>query len=227
MPKSRATIQKDYRVRQKEKKGDDYMEKKRERNRKAYLPVSQLEGNDLKKRRLEQRFRVQKHRAEKKRQIAKAGANSCKTIEKNRQTRSTSSPSSRLIVKLDFPARRKEGSATRKRVSRALSKAHRKITNLESDNKKLKAKTWRLEKKLQRSKASSRRAKANNQLSSQAAITPKSKTRKELRDSGLSPRSVPKEIRKKLLFANALIQDVKESTSKSKSRKKAAPTVHW
>ena len=225
MPKSRATIQKDYRASQKEKKGDEYMEKERERKRKAYVPVSQLQGNDLKKRRLEQRLRVQKHRAEKKRQIAEAGANSSKAIEKNRQTRSTSSPSSRLIVKFDFTSRRKEGTATRKRVSRALSKAHRKITNLESDNKKLKAKTWRLEKKLQRSKASSRREKSNNQLSSQAAITPKSKTRKELRDLGLSPRSVPREIKKKLLFANALIQDVKESTSKNKSRKKAAPSV--
>ena len=48
MPKSRATIQKDYRASQKEKKGDEYMEKERERKRKAYVPVSQLEGNDLK-----------------------------------------------------------------------------------------------------------------------------------------------------------------------------------
>ena len=224
--KSRAEIQKAYRERQKQKQGEEaYKERERVRKRDAYVPVSKLDEGALKKRRLETQARVQKYRNERKqKQIATENAQQA-SMRQERKTRSTrksaGNASPGLVVKLNF-SEAKKNSATRKRVSRAVSKAHRKIAKLQGQNKKLQTKAWKLQKRIQRS---SKKKKLESQASKPSANTPRSKSTAELREAGLSPRFVPPVIRKKLVFANALIQEVTESTSKDKPKKKIAPQI--
>lgn len=126
MPKSRAEIQKAYRERQKQKEGRDYVERERTRKRKAYIPAANLDDNALKKRRLDQKARVEKYRKEQKeKQCAIERAAEASSTQK-RQTRIASKEAEKvphLMVKFNFN-KAKKASATRKRVSRALSKAH-------------------------------------------------------------------------------------------------------
>lgn len=90
MPKSRAEIQKAYRERQKQKEGRDYVERERTRKRKAYIPAANLDDNALKKRRLDQKARVEKYRKEQKeKQCAIERAAEASSTQK-RQTRSAS-----------------------------------------------------------------------------------------------------------------------------------------
>ena len=222
MPKSRAEIQKAYRERQKQKEGRDYVERERTRKRKAYIPAANLDDNALKKRRLDQKARVEKYRKEQKeKQCAIERAAEASSTQK-RQTRSASKEAEKvphLMVKFNFN-KAKKASATRKRVSRALSKAHREIEKLEERNKKLQNKTWKLQKRIQRSGSSKGKEKGKP-----SANTPRSRSRAELREAGLSPRSVPQVIKRKLVFANALMQEVRQSTSEDKAKRKAAPTT--
>ena len=50
------------------------------------------------------------------------------------------------------------------------------------------------------------------------ALTPRRRTDKEIRDSGASPSTLPKPIRRKLLAANLLSDEIKISASKNKRR---------
>lgn len=198
------------------------MERERTRKRKAYIPAANLDDNALKKRRLDQKARVEKYRKEQKeKQCAIERAAEASSTQK-RQTRSASKEAEKvphLMVKFNFN-KAKKASATRKRVSRALSKAHREIEKLEERNKKLQNKTWKLQKRIQRSGSSKGKEKGKP-----SANTPRSRSRAELREAGLSPRPVPQVIKRKLVFANALMQEVRQSTSEDKAKRKAAPTI--
>ena len=55
--------------------------------------------------------------------------------------------------------------------------------------------------------------------------TPRNKSRAALRHAGIGPSSVPRAIKKKLVFANALMHEVRQSTSKDKTKKKVAPSI--
>ena len=151
MPKSHAEIQKAYWERQKEKKGAAYIEKEKNRKRQAYVPVSELYGKALKKQRLDQLERVQEWQKEKKESEVTSKAVAETSLSESRQTWNvlkTATNTQRLVVKLDFNQDKKRN-ASCKRVTRALSKAHRKIGKLEDENQKLQSKAWRLEKRIQ------------------------------------------------------------------------------
>lgn len=227
-PKSRAEIQKAYRERQKQKEGDAYRERERKRKRQAYIPVSELNEITLKKRRMDQTARVQKYRKKQKEKQLAAEKGAEASSSHKRQTRSGSKATEdvlpHLVVKFNF-SQAKKRSATRTRVSRALSKAHRKIGKLSEENKKLQNKAWKLQKRIQRSGKSTVKEKKEHQASMPSVNTPRSRSRAQLKEAGLSPSSVPPAIKKKLVFANALMQEVKASTSKDKPKKKVAPKI--
>ena len=56
-------------------------------------------------------------------------------------------------------------------------------------------------------------------------LTPKSRTNKELRDSGISPRRVPPVMRKKLLYANVISEELKASAAKDIRLKRVLTNV--
>ena len=113
------------------------------------------------------------------------------------------------------------------------------VEKLQDENKKLKRKTERLYKQLQRKKkknsttsfrtttlsASSISGSTSESPSFQSqseATTPRSKVDAEIRDSGVSPSVIPKPIRNKLLFANALSEEIKVARKNTNDQEQQA-----
>jgi hypothetical protein len=131
--------------------------------------LSQLEGKELTKARRQNR--------EKQRRF----------LKRKREVDSTKDDP--LIVKMDFSAKRK-----RKRVSREVARAHKKIKVLEESNDRIQRKAWRLEKKLTRVHGSATKKKRSpcrslTEENPQAPLTPKTATNRLLKSVGLSPKS--------------------------------------
>ena len=130
-----------------------------------------------------------------------------------------------MVVKLDFRQPKKSNSSGKR--ERLLANRRRKdVEQLQDENKNLKCKTERLCKQLQRKKTknstipsrttslsalstSGSTSKSSSFQNQSEATTPRSKIDAEMRDSGLSPNVIPKPIRNKLLFANALTEEIK------------------
>jgi len=89
-------------------------------------------------------------------------------------------------------------------------KLKRKVENLEDTNLKLIRKKRSLEKRIERFiKKPSIVSKINTPEAQCVPLTPNSKTRKEMREMGLSPRKHPA-VRKKLLYGNILSSDLRK-----------------
>ena len=130
-----------------------------------------------------------------------------------------------MVVKLDFRQPKKSNSSGKR--ERLLANRRRKdVQKLQDENKNLKCKTERLYKQLQRKKTknstipsrttslsalstSGPTSKSSSFQNQSEATTPRSKIDAEMRDSGLSLSVIPKPIRNKLLFANALTEEIK------------------
>ena len=99
------------------------------------------------------------------------------------------------------------------------------MEKLQDENKNLKRNTERLCKQLQRKKknnltisskttslsassTSGSTSKSSSFQNQSEATTPRSKVDAEMRDSGFSPSVIPKPIRNKLLFTNALTEEI-------------------
>ena len=125
-----------------------------------------------------------------------------------------------LTVNFNF---KKGKNMARKRISRQVASAKRKINKLTEENETLKKTVSRLYKRSTRkSKYSSAssvpvRPPVEEQQSADA-LTPRKRTDKEIRDSGASPSTLPKPVRRKLLEANLLSDEIKISASKNKRR---------
>ena len=95
----------------------------------------------------------------------------------------------------------------RKRISRQVASAKRKINKLTEENETLKKTVSRLYK---RSTRKSKDSSANSvpamprveEQQSVNALTPRRRTDKEIRDSGASPSTLPKPIKRKLLASS-------------------------
>ena len=118
-----------------------------------------------------------------------------------------------MIVKLDF--KKGKNSSSRKQISRGVAKAHKKIKKLQEENTKLHRKNWKLQKKMQRSSESrktARKTKASEQENSPK--TPHSKANATIQSAGMSPRTVPRVIRKQLVFAQAVSDEIRQAVEK-------------
>ena len=126
-----------------------------------------------------------------------------------------------MTVKLPclLPRKQRLDNTTSIRTKRALSTARSRIKCLQLSNTTLKRKNWALQKKLGRiSKAKQQKSPSKPKTSGQSCSTPRSKAKKVLRSSGISPRKVPF-IQRRLELLNVMMDEVKESCKTQKSAK--------
>ncbi|KAH3826745.1 hypothetical protein DPMN_128655 [Dreissena polymorpha] len=118
-----------------------------------------------------------------------------------------------LTVKLPFQSKSKSTSG-KKRVSRALSKAYRRVETLEYQNEELRRKLKTAQKRLQRYDQKKNQVKP-------ITNTPTEKTDRLLKESGIYPKRV-QEVRKKLIYGERLSLEVKlaKETQGNKSNRK-------
>lgn len=164
------------------------------------MPISLLSENEQAKRRKLNRENTKRFRERRKMDLAKT-------------TPEGADEPTKMIVKLDFNRGKK--SSSRKRISRGVAKAHKKIKKLQEENTKLQRKNWKLQKKMQRSSESrktARKAEASEQ--ERSPKTPRSKANATIRSAGMSPRTVPHVIRKQLIFAQAFSDEVRQAVEK-------------
>ena len=201
--KPRNEIQRSYREKKKLENRDAFLEKERNRKRKSYIPISLLTEPEQAKRRKENREKSMRFRE--KSRINKENLESPSTAGSENNVDNDNTP--RLIVKLDFKKGKKTSS--RKRISRGVAKAHKKIKSLQETNVKLQRKTWSLQKRIQR--ISKEKPAVKPTEPEKSPKTPRSKCNSELRKAGMSPRNVPRQIRKQLVLAHAVSAEVKQA----------------
>lgn len=103
----------------------------------------------------------------------------------------------RVIIKMNFKLPTKKTSS-RKRVSRGLAKAHKKINSWKKDNVKLQRKAWLLQKKVQRTQMKKPKQTPATGQTESSPKTPRGNS--IIRKAGMSPKNVPRPIRKQLVF---------------------------
>ena len=189
--KSRAEIQKAYRERKKAAEGSRFLAKEVRRVQKYYRSTVSLSSPELEKRREEIRKSVAKHR---------------KTRQESINDEPTTS-SGRLPVRLDFNREKK--------TKPALKLAGKKISSLEKRVSELTKINNRVRKRNERLVAgASAKSKAKG---AGTDVTPRSRTNKQLKEAGLNPKQVHCSLRKRLLFSNVLVDEIRESTRLNKS----------
>ena len=189
--KSRAEIQKAYRERKKAAEGSRFLAKEVRRVQKYYRSTVSLSSPELEKRREEIRKSVAKH---------------WKTRQESINDEPTTS-SGRLPVRLDFNREKK--------TKPALKLAGKKISSLEKRVSELTKINNRVRKRNERLVAgASAKSKAKG---AGTDVTPRSRTNKQLKEAGLNPKQVHCSLRKRLLFSNVLVDEIRESTRLNKS----------
>ena len=189
--KSRAEIQKAYRERKKAAEGSRFLAKEVRRVQKYYRSTVSLSSPELEKRREEIRKSVAKHR---------------KTRQESINDEPTTS-SGRLPVRLDFNREKK--------TKPALKLAGKKISSLEKRVSELTKINNRVRKRNERLVAgASAKSKAKG---AGTDVTPRSRTNKQLKEAGLNPKQFHCSLRKRLLFSNVIVDEIRESTRLNKS----------
>ncbi|XP_060564869.1 uncharacterized protein LOC132724071 [Ruditapes philippinarum] len=223
MGKSRAEIQRAYRERKKASEGEKYFEKERKRTRSYYVPTVKRSKKDLATRREKVRKNVQKYRQRMKELETQEQINqsACmqeddKLIVDDENGVSWSTPNPKIVVKLPFFDPRQR---TRRRISRVVSKQNREIEKLKFQNESLQKRYKTVSKRYQRLKKktddqptpSSCNSSVNeNEMMpiSPRQSTPRKRVAEELREAGVTPRKVPRKVRKMLLLGSALAEEV-------------------
>lgn len=233
MGKSRAEIQRAYRQRKREAEGEIFLDKERKRTRKYYVPISERSKSDQKARREKvrknvQQFRLRKRLAklqEEQRTICQRtecmetdenGVSSTThgTKECEHQSNKTPTVNEPLIVKLPgFQAKQR----SRRRVSRALSKKSREMEKLKATNKQLQTKIKTVSKRYERlckkvaaasTSVSDKPSTSQSEIPKTAPLTPRKRLASNLRDIGVSPRKVPRQIKKSLLLGGVIYDEI-------------------
>ena len=127
--------------------------------------------------------------------------------------------SSKLIVKMpNLNSKHKRSPTATKRINRAVSVANRKIAFLKKEKQEHLRKNWSLKKSvLRRAKAQSCQT-TPHKSTEMSMLTPRRKSRQQLREAGLAPRTVPV-LRKRL--HNAMVEEVKLSKNTERRKKKS------
>ena len=231
MGKTRAEIQAAYRQRKRQQIGDAaFLRAERERQNKYYVRVETLPKKKAEERRVQVRSRVQKHRVRVKKvrqdmdnerhqeNIDYAVMDSDTTRDSALSDVSYTAPRSPLKVKLAFPVKKR-----RKRVSRCLINAHRRIEALTLKLQEAAKEKRRVQRRYQRLRE--KLPTSSTPFHGVSRNTPRSKTNTQLKKSGLDPKSVPAEIKKRLLFSNAVIQEI-QSTAGSSTKQSNRANLH-
>ena len=199
MVKSRAEIQRDYRERKKRIEGESYKKRERERRQKYYVKTSELSTPELKKRREQTLNRVKKHYAKKRKSASEK-------------------------LELKFPFQGNHASGVRKRQKTALRSAYRQIEELKNENNQLKRRNKTIQKRLERERTNKgdHGDEENSPVTTASAsgepTTPRSRTKQFLQNYNFNGKQ-RKMVRKKLLFANIMLEEVKKNIENRKNQR--------
>ena len=191
--KSRAEIQRAYRQRLKEKNNEEYLEKERQRNRKSYVPSSQLTRRDRMRRNMRVNSNLKRHR------------------KKMKQAKEAAAVQAPLTVKFSFS----KAKAGKKRVSRALGRNIKMVKKLKEDLRQLQVKHKSNMRRMQRLKKKQQKKQSEEQ---EMPSTPRSKTKAQLEAANIG-REQAKKIKKQVLLGNVLLDEVVDA--KNANRKKS------
>ena len=207
MAKSHAQRQKEYRERKKADHGSNWLENESKRTKAYYKKVSELSESAAAKRRKFLRKKQAAYRARKKE--AEADVQRQKDINinirepepstsqcNNIQLNEVSSSNCKMVVKLDYKRRAKDRVSSKGR--KRLKYLEQVKKNLEKNNQKLRKSISRLKQKLTTS------SKKSN------CTTPRSLAEKDMREAGIRI-DKNSSIKKKLIFANCLIKQIKDN----------------
>jgi hypothetical protein len=213
MAVSNAEKQKRYREKKKAKEGSSYYEKERQRKKKSYISTDQLNEEQKKKRRESHRRNSQTYYYSKKEKLKK-------TIDEETKVTRCTSKNTRLLVKLDFHTRKSQKGRTGLKTvyTKTLKRKNKLIKKLEKDKIKLCKQRNKLQKRLIRIHSQRSNLPTPEKTLEIENMTPKSKTKAQLKEAGMNPRR-PTKIRKALLFANILAHNVKNRLRCVKTRK--------
>ena len=117
----------------------------------------------------------------------------------------SSSSNNSLQVRINFHLRKKN--ASRVRISRALSTAHRNISKLKKDNHQLTKRTMTLQKRLERMRKGVQ------------SDSPRSKATKLMKEAKLT-REQSQKVRKHLILGSAVIEEIKTAHQEIKRKRK-------
>lgn len=229
MGKSRAEIQKAYRERQKAK-GSAFLEKERVRQLRYYKPAADLSAKKRAERNEKNKFRNRLSRLRKKQReqndnvvtetsgYESAGDNNdvnMSTDEDANVSADYNQPGpSGLIVKLPIMSHSAKAKGLKKVRARALARANKKVRDLKHDIETLRKKIKVKDRKI------SRMVKRQRQIEAPQTedLTPRKQTDQDINMLNLTP-TRRRFVRRKLLHANTVMAEVKESR-KATSRKK-------
>ncbi|MES9883292.1 MAG: hypothetical protein ABW185_20700 [Sedimenticola sp.] len=210
MGKSRAEIQKAYRERKKASEGRNYLRKETNRVKKYYVPTVELPKKTLKRRRDAIKLCMQKKRRLSEINDEIMETNTPTITSEPGPCDSTSqdpiagtSNERTLKVKMNFKGGRKY------KPSRHFKQAKCKISTLEQKVKNMKRMEAKLRKQLWRSKTRNEMTSPVHEKSPKT-LTPRSKSKAEIRAAGISPSKCPSLV-KKLKFHNCVLQQAKTS----------------
>ena len=217
---------------------ESYLRAERNRVKKYYVPISKLTKKESKSRNTNINARVKKHRErvrrirqeiENERNVEVVNADDDAQVSDDDSAVSDISyagPSSGTTDRQRSPLKVKmcfKRPSTRKRVSRCLTKAHKNIEaltlKLQSANREKK----KIQKRYERLQSKVPMSSTPNTVSSKH--TPRSETNAQLQQAGLDPSQVPQEIRKKLLFSNAVISEIHHASRQTTNRAERS-TLH-
>lgn len=233
MAKTRAEIQKAYRERKKQQ-GTNYLENERKRAAGNRVPAGELSKKKLKIRRAKNKIYCAKYRQSLKPKPndntaenvvsdniivqtdvipSTSKVQDCEISSTNEPTPSTSTRASgdKIHIKFDFGQKsmpvKKRSRAIRKAKYQA-SKLSLKLQNQVRMTKRWQKKFERLQKK---HKSSIVQVESTPAPGTPDHLTPRSKTKFDLRSAGVSPRRLPKAVVKRLEMGNSLLRELKTS----------------
>lgn len=222
MAKSKAQRMREYRERKKEQLGEKWLKSERERVKGYHVPIADLDSEKRQKKREGNKRRQALYRLRKKEKNAAHDSNNQSEVRTESPIASTSNTSENLVpstsscnltVKLPFCTSNIRKSIGKRRVSRALAKSYKTINTLEEQNSELKKKLKTAQKMIQRHNKKDH------------SNTPRGKTDALLKKSGIHPKQVP-DIRKRLIYAECLSEEIKFAQQDQGKNCKKKETVH-
>lgn len=201
MVKSRAEIQKAYRQRLKEKNNNEYLSKERERRRRTYVENQLLSEEKRVERNKKNREYLRLYRQRKRELVQQNNRNQEDVVESSGYESAHVEPQNRLNVRLNFHNR---ANGPKMRVAKELRKTKQELKALKETHENLKRKYRSTMRSIQR----------KNKKTDKQEDTPKSKAKRLVEKLNLT-REQSTSVRKELVFANAICDEIRSAAHKA------------
>lgn len=153
---------------------------------------------------------LSKTELEKRVEKTRESVNKHRESRRRRANEEPTTSNSRLVVKIDFNKGGKK-TPTSIRARKKFASLEERISHLEIANKRVSKRYERFVKG-----ASTKRSKNADE------ITPKSRTNKQLREAGLNIKRADESLKRRLLFSNVLVDEIRESAQENKNCRQAS-----